>query len=606
MNSPDTKNRKWPVKRTVLLSFLAIVTLAGIYLYRNFNHLLSQALLNSFNSSVISDVYELKFENLQINLYNGSIRVFNVSVRPREKPLKDYPYINSSLSLKTENLLLENVEIRTLLRENRLILTKILISEPEIEFLLNGSRHIMFPFKDTTLVATKKSEDGKRPIESFSLNEFRLSNAVFHSLNSEKQREFKIEDLNLSMDDLLVGEESGGYLASLSRIALSIGKFAGELKKGSIERLGFENFQIGFDSLKVHFTLDTLTYQFQDFQTAMHALNIQTADSMYQVSMKSFDLSYDKKVIIAEAVSFKPNVSHAIIQKDYQYQHTEFSGSLGNLDLKDVNFDSLIYANKLFVGEVELRDVKAAIFKDKSKPIDSARFPVYLGQTISGIKLPLLIKKVRASNVELVNTERKPDGTDATVKINRAKLEVNNVTNLAPKEKLEINADAFINGKVRFTSKLAFSYSNPQFSFEGTLNTFNLPDLNDLIQAYTPAKINKGIADEISFSGLAENTSASGTMKFLYHNLEIDLELEEKAKWKSSVIAFAANTALNSSNPPSSDLPPRIVRFQIQRDMNKGFVNLILKSVLNGLKETMIMSKENRKTYKEAKKKGRE
>ncbi len=95
-------------------------------------------------------------------------------------------------------------------------------------------------------------------------------------------------------------------------------------------------------------------------------------------------------------------------------------------------------------------------------------------------------------------------------------------------------------------------------------------------------------------------------MKFLYHDLEVDLELQDKAKWKSSVLAFAANTALHSSNPGSRDLPPREVQFHIERDVHKGFVNVIIKSILNGLKETMIMSKENRKTYKEAKKKSKQ
>ena len=36
--------------------------------------------------------------------------------------------------------------------------------------------------------------------------------------------------------------------------------------------------------------------------------------------------------------------------------------------------------------------------------------------------------------------------------------------------------------------------------------------------------------------------------------------------------------------------------------MNKAFVNLIIKSVLNGLKETLIMSKENKRDYREKKK----
>jgi uncharacterized protein with ParB-like and HNH nuclease domain len=37
--------------------------------------------------------------------------------------------------------------------------------------------------------------------------------------------------------------------------------------------------------------------------------------------------------------------------------------------------------------------------------------------------------------------------------------------------------------------------------------------------------------------------------------------------------------------------------------MNKGGFNIILKSFLGGMKETMMMSKENKKAYKEEKKK---
>jgi hypothetical protein len=124
--------------------------------------------------------------------------------------------------------------------------------------------------------------------------------------------------------------------------------------------------------------------------------------------------------------------------------------------------------------------------------------------------------------------------------------------------------------------------------------------LNPLIQAYTPAMINAGIADEISFSGTVDWTNSNGTMKFLYHDLEVDLALQNQAKWKSAALAFAANSVLHASNPNSDKLPPRVVKYHVERDMNKGFINLIIKSVLNGLKETMIMSAENRKAYKAA------
>jgi hypothetical protein len=319
--------------------------------------------------------------------------------------------------------------------------------------------------------------------------------------------------------------------------------------------------------------------------------------------MKSFDLSYKDKSIELKDVSFKPNVSHAVIQRDYKFQHTEFSGSVGNLVLTGVNFDSLLYAEKLFIDRVELKNVQAEIFKDKTKPLDSARFPKYLGQTIRAIKMPFKISLVKATAVQLKNTERKPDSTYATIHVTRVAMEVKNITNLKPKDSLVATADAYLENKAHFKATLSFLYNSPQFLFRGKVDKFKLTDLNPLLQAYSPATIETGIADEIVFSGIAREREARGTMKFLCHDLQVDLKLKEKAKWKSTVLAFAANTAVNSSNPGRADLPPRIVKFKVDRDMNKGFINIILRSILNGVKETMIMNKANRKAYRKEREK---
>ena len=603
----NTKKRKKPVLRIVVISIFTILVLAGILLYNNFNKLLSNALKNSFNSTLVADVYELKFENLRVNVFEGSIKVFDVSLLPREKPLNNYPYINSSFRLNAKEISLERVEIRTLLKFNRLILEKISIRKPDIEVILTAKRNVMLPFKDSTAtVKPIQEKNKKKALGAFMLNEFQLIDAAFHITNSYKKREFTIKDFNISLHDLQLHQEPGEYFSSFDQVTLAIGEFNGDLQKGALQHLGFKDFKIGIDTLSLQLTLDTIVYRFHDFNTKMRDLDIQTSDSLFHVTMKSFDLSYEDKSIKLKEVSFKPNVSHDVLQRKFKYQHTEFSGTVGKLELKQINFDTLLYAQKLFIDEIELDNVKASIFKDKTKPMDSTRRPVYLGQTVGAIDLPLLIKQVKATGVELENTERKPDSTYAKVKINKAKLEVINITNLNPTDVLVMQADAYIDGKAHFKAALTFSYQKPQFSFEGEVKKFNLPDLSPLIQAYTPAKINKGVSDEIAFSGIAEQTKASGTMKFLYHDLEVDLELKEQAKWKSSVLAFAANTALHSSNPVSESQPPRVVKFQIDRDMTKGFVNVIIKSILNGLKETMIMNKENRKEYKETKKKSKQ
>lgn len=600
--SPPTK-RKWPVGRTIALSVLLLVLLAGIFLYRNLNQLLTNALNQSFNKSVISDVYELTFDDLDVNVLNGSIRVEQVSLAPRATPLKEYGYINSSFSLATQTLLLEGVEIRTLLRDKRLVVTNVLIDNPEIEFLLNEKRHIMLPFKDKSNDSTESTGTDKRPLESFGLKKFAIRNATFHSLNTFKAREFNIQGLDFNILGLSIAENQGEYSASFNAVQLGIAQTKGFLKKGGISSLGFEDFELRFDSGQARLTLDTVIYGFQDIHSKLSNMTIQTKDSLYHLALKSFQLSYKNQQIQLNEVSFTPNVTHAVIQKQFQYQHTEFSGQVASMELNRFNFDSLIYGGKLQIDKVELDGVKAKIFKDKTKPLDTMRFPVYLGQSIREIKLPLQIGKVTATNVVLDNTERKPDSTLANVTLTKARVEIENLTNLPTRKPLRLHANAAINDKVRFKANLAFSYSKSEFSFDGQIDTFRLADLNPLIQAYTPASIKEGIADEITFAGIANEKNASGSMRFLYHNLEVDLNLQHQARWKSSIIAFVANTVLNSHNPHYPGAVPREVKFHIERDPNKGFVNVIIKSILNGLKETMIMNKENRKSNKEAKNK---
>src|SRR6187551_1426353 len=105
----ETPKKKRSVKRTLIIVIVGILVTGGFFLYTNFNRLLSRALIKNFESSIISDVYELKFENLWVNVFEGSIRVNNVTLVPRKTPLKNYPYINSYFKLKTEKLTLTNV-----------------------------------------------------------------------------------------------------------------------------------------------------------------------------------------------------------------------------------------------------------------------------------------------------------------------------------------------------------------------------------------------------------------------------------------------------------------------------------------------------------------
>jgi hypothetical protein len=589
----------------VLGILFIILTTATIYITRNFNELLSDALLKSFNSNIISDVYELKFEKLRVNLLQGNIKVFEVVMQPRQKPLNDYPYINSTFRLSTHKILLRNVQILDLLKKNKLQLDRIEIIEPKVELNITDKIPIFFPFNDSTAAANQVKKTGKKPIESFLLKEFELVDASINAVNTAKKREISVSGFSISVKDMLIQQQPGKDIISYLHIAVNIGALSGKMQNEALKYVSFKDFELRIDSLKIQKSVDTLIYHYADFNTGIKLLDIITADSTFHVALQSFHLGYKDKSIKLNGFTFEPNVSHAVLQKKSPYQKTEFSVKVGDLNITGLDFDTLIYSRKLFIDEISIDKVDLSLYKDKSKPVDKNKFPQYIGQKIMAIPLPMRVKNVKTTNVNLVNVERKEDGKSARVTVERGTLEAKNITNLDKEELLTLNASAYIENKVLIKLAVAYSYKNPQFSLDVRAGRFNLLDLNQLLLAYTPAKISKGTVDQIALSGTVYRTSATGTMKFLYHDLEVDLKLTDK-KWQNSVVAFAANTYLSANNPPSAGIPPKVMKYQVQRDMNKGGFNVILKSFLSGMKETMIMSKENKKEYKKEKKKWRD
>ncbi len=603
--NPDKKKSFKRVFLWVSGIILLVITASGIYLYYNFNHLLSGALLKSFNSNTASDVYELKFRDLKVNPISGNIRVKDVSILQRDKFLKDYPYINSRLSLVTDELILDEVDLTALLKENKLKLGKIVIDKPQLQVEIDDRMPVFLPFKEAVTDSVSKGSK-KRNIESFSLKNFDLKEASLQLQNHAKGRYLKLKDLNINIRDLMIDQQTGVDRMKYSSFAFNIGEISGHLKRDSIRYISLNDYGFTIDSMEIEKTLDTFIYKYSDFNLGFRNLMVVPGDSAFSFSVKTFSVAYADSSLNLEKVSFVPNISEKEMRKRFKYQHnTSFSAEVSKLNIEGICFDSLFLARKLFVRNIEIDSAFFKLFKDKTKPVDKNHLPEYLGQSVKKIPIPVAIGNISVTNINLVSREIKPDGTPAEVTIGRGEAGVSNFTNQSDEKPLALKASAFLVNKVKFQAGLDFSYIKPQFEFKGTFDKFNFKDLNEVIQNYAPVSVSDGIVDAIRFGGKATDNKASGTMEFLYHDLKMHVNLKEKAEWKNSVLSFAANTAVASSNPVAENLPPKIVNFAIDRDMNKAFVNVLIRSALAGLKETVIMSKENKKAYREAKKKAK-
>lgn len=590
-------------KRKIIgLVAILVVTVLSVYIYTNSNRLISKAIMLSFNSNVISDVYDLNFDHLNVNFATGEIKIRNVVIAPKKTPLQLYPYINSSFVLKTGSIDLKKVGIYFLLKHNRLQVNKIEIDKPEIEMQLNGKNHIFFPFKEGEKTDDKENKLLKNTLDSYLLKEFVLREASMTMSDGNEGKSYSIGALNIFISDIKLNQQAGVDSLTFRKGDLVLRDFVIRSEKGGFRSVKSKNYELNIDSFAIQQKLDTANYQVANLQTKIQDWELVTSDSIYVLGAKSVELSRRDKTVNITEFMMKPAVSHDAFNQIYKYQKEMYSIAVKTVNLLNISFDSLNLYRTLLIGQVKLDSADVLIYIDKTNPVDLKRFPEFTAQQLNSIDFPLTIKKLELTASTLEYQEKKPDGYLGRVKINRLHLFAQNVSNQTPDSRLSVKLNGDLENKVPFNLALLFSYKLPEFSFTGSLKPFELADMKGVTESFGSLNIKKGVVDEITFFGNGYKGSSHGGMKFLYHDLELDVDLKKFSKLENSLISFAANNYLNSSNPAAPGKAAREVKFDVERNMHKGFMNLVIKSVVSGLQQTMLPSTENRKLNRETKK----
>jgi len=590
-------------KRKIIgLVAILVVMVLSIYIYTNSNRLISKAIMLSFDSNVISDVYDLNFDHLNVNFATGEIKIRNVVIAPKKTPLQLYPYINSSFVLKTKSIVLKKVGIYFLLKHNRLQVSKIEIEKPEIEMQLKGKYPIFFPFKEGEKTDDKENKLLKNSLDSYFLKEFVLREASLTMEDGNDGKSYRIGALNIFISDIQLNQQAGVDSLTFRKGDLVLRDFVIRSEKGGFQSMKSKNYELNIDSFAIQQHPDTADYQVANLMTKIQDWELVTSDSIYVIGAKSVELSRrDKTLNIAEFI-MKPAVSQDAFNQLHKYQRELYSITVKKVNLLNISFDSLKLYQTLLIGQVKLDSADVLIYRDKTIPDDMKRFPEFPAQQFISIKFPMTINELELSESKLEYQEKKKDGYLGRVKINNLHLIAHHISNQTSDSGLSVKLDGNLENKVPFNLALMFSYKIPEFSFSGRLKPFEFADLKGVTGSFGSLDIKKGVVDEIAFSGNGYKSSARGEMKFLYHDLDLTMDLKKLSKLENSLISFAANTYLNSSNPAAPGKAAREVKFDVERDRHKGFMNLVIKSVVSGLQQTMLPSKENRRSNRDSKK----
>ena len=589
--------------KKILFYVFSIIAIAvtSLYLYGvyNFEDIIKQRITELYSESAVSKYYSLEYEKVRIGLFSSNLKIYNVNFTPKTKTQESYFTKNGSIAVKLKSIKLNDFDVRKFLVSNKITVGKILFDRVDVNLTKNAKVFHPFAFIE------KKEKNDSLKIE-VNIEEFQLTGASFSVVDIKNTKNATLfDELDVDLSSLAFKKNEEGFELLLKKLEIALKDISHKAENGV--DINFELLHILTSDIELIKNADGLTYSNSNSSIELENSKVITTDKVYVITAKSIYYDEIKNQLIVSKSAIKPLITRKEFIAKYKYQQPIYDVEISDIRVDDINIEKLKKLEGVFANHVDINDVKVHFFKDKHKPLDPNIFPNYLAQNIFGIKIPINIESVDASKVDVFVELVQQNSKISKIDVNDISLTLKNIQNKYKKQKLRLSAKGKIHYAIPFKVDLTFSYSRNYFSYKGELFKSNLQKIAKPIASFAPVKVNNGQINSLKFKGVANRTKSEGEMTFLYNNLNIEIERAEKNNTKVSdhLLSIVANTVMNSSNPIKPGLPARKVDFVFHRDMNKGFMNLFIKSVLTGAKESVLPSKGNRKKYRLAKKKNR-
>ncbi len=293
----------------------------------------------------------------------------------------------------------------------------------------------------------------------------------------------------------------------------------------------------------------------------------------------------------------KPLLSENAFAKAFPFQADRYDFSFKNLDAGGIDFKKLIGSNILEMQSLSLQPT-LKIFNDRTLPPNPGTVEKkYPHQALLDFPFRLFIKSAHVKNGAVYYKERAKNSKQVGMPYFTAiSSTIENITNIPERIKqngrLTLKAACLFLGKQRVSTGwiLPLRASDSVLSIGGEASFIDGTALNPVIEPLAMLSVKSGIVHKLNFNFLATDHKATGTLTLLYNDLKVEvLKIKEEELKKKTLLTFFANTLIKNDNPQNNTTREGIIGHN--RDIKRSFFNMIWKSILSGLKSTVLGKK---------------
>lgn len=555
--TPKNTVLKWVI--TIIGIFILLAGGLAWYINLKWKPLLTTAIQNALIDASDS-LYTVKFSDIEVNILTGSAIVDSIEITPNlaiyEKMKLARTAPENIFSLKVFKLSLKNVKPLKVYQQKKLDIKNITIQNPELSIYYTKLNNQI-----------QKKEDHRTPYQRIkkSLKELRITSIFLTDVkfkyvdqSYKKPKITAFDQMNIRLNDILVDSLSDS------------------------------------DSTRIFNTKDIIA--------EINNYTFPTPDSLYRINISHAYVSSQKKQLSISGIELLPRLKEMQFAAHFKTQQERYKITFDSVLVNNIRFRELIDRRRLRSSSVTLDKGSVDVFLNRSKPVKTidkgVNFPHL---ALKRLNWDIIADTVVVKNTSIAYTEYNPKtAAKGTVYFKRLNGRIFNVTNDSVSLKKNHTADAYLQtylmDKGKIDIHIAFNLIDTKgaFSYDGTLGPMSFTALNPLTKPLSMIATKSGEVQGMDFNIKGNVDGAQGRLVLKYTDLNISImkKGDDDQLKKSGIISFLANALLvDNANPKGKD-PLKIAYPTYKRPREGSFFNLMWKTVFEGLKTSVGITKD--------------
>lgn len=537
-----------------MTGLLTVILMASIYFSLHLKPLLA-AKIREVVYSGSGHLYTVSFRDIRLNILTGSVTADHILIAPDTNvyhKLRETGQAPAHLfRISLEKLQLRRIGILTVYFRKKIEMDDIILDRPSITMIYRKVHH--------ALVSVRHRRS--------------LFQRISRQLNAVHIKGIKVENAQFNY----VSGASGEILNTVSQLNLQVKDFL--LDSSSAK-----------DTTRFYYTKDV------SFAIAgYHALS---RNKRYTTKIDSITGSARGHNIHIRGFRMIPMYPELQFSRMLPTQQDRYDLNFPEIDFRGVNFFRLNSQGRLHARSLTVSRTVAKVFMNRERPPGkgnkSANFP---HRALQRLPVQVTIDTLRLRQVSVAYTEYNPVTEQrGIVHVDELGGQVLHVTNdsvsLAQNHHAIAKLDALLVKAARLHLLIDFNLSSARsaFAFRGHVGPMDMVSLNPVASRLGLVSMDSGKLRQMDFRVQADAAGSRGTMQMQYDGLKVALLKEGgdgQPVRKKALLSFLANALVIRDANPSGSGKLRTAEIRYVRPPGGSFFNLLWKSVLVGMRETV-------------------